>query len=305
MGGVLSSSSSFPVTPLTHPTASPAPALAGITLRPLGLGELLDSSFALYRRLFAPLVALQVICGLPGLAATIYGDAVGGAAVGARLVALLLNLVLGTMGTAATALLIGEVYLGRSLGVREALARVTGHFWTVVLTALLVGLISVLSALPTILAFGAAAVALASSTPSTMLVGAGLSLAALVAMALPLWVFGATSLSTIGLVLERLPTARGAVSRSWRLTAGARGRIMLLLFMLFTIIGIGVLGVGGLYASFSGAAFGAPSPLLSLLQAVVAAVLGPLVYCVLTLIYYDRRVRLEGFDLELLADTLA
>jgi membrane protein YdbS with pleckstrin-like domain len=38
--------------------------------------------------------------------------------------------------------------------------------------------------------------------------------------------------------------------------------------------------------------------------AVIQLFLYPLVYCVLTVAYYDLRVRKEGFDLEVLAQTL-
>ena len=40
------------------------------------------------------------------------------------------------------------------------------------------------------------------------------------------------------------------------------------------------------------------------LAAVVQTFLYPLFYCVLTVAYYDLRVRKEGFDLEVLAQTL-
>jgi hypothetical protein len=38
--------------------------------------------------------------------------------------------------------------------------------------------------------------------------------------------------------------------------------------------------------------------------AVVQMLLYPLLYCVLTVAYYDLRVRKEGFDLEVLASNL-
>ena len=41
-----------------------------------------------------------------------------------------------------------------------------------------------------------------------------------------------------------------------------------------------------------------------ILAGVVQLFLYPLFYCVLTVVYYDLRVRKEGFDLEVLAQTL-
>jgi hypothetical protein len=286
----------------TAPDFTPA-APAAIALRPLGLGELLDAAFAIYRHLFGALVALQVVCGLPGLAATIYADASGGA-VGARFVALLFNLVFGSAATAATAVMIGEVYLGRSIGMVDALRRVTPRLGTLVLTSVLVGLATGLAALPAILAFGAGTGALASGTSSLLLVGGGLLLVGVAALFLPLLVFSATSLSTITLVLERLPSGTAAVKRSWALTAGARGRIMVLLFLLLVVIGALLVGIGAAYGLFVDESMGVGSPVLSILQALLQALLGPIVYCVLTLVYYDRRVRLEAFDLDLLSESL-
>ncbi|HEX6668828.1 MAG TPA: hypothetical protein VF061_04690, partial [Gemmatimonadales bacterium] len=48
----------------------------------------------------------------------------------------------------------------------------------------------------------------------------------------------------------------------------------------------------------------APGMLTLAVVGVVQILLYPLFYCVLTVAYYDLRVRKEGFDLEVLASTL-
>jgi hypothetical protein len=50
-----------------------------LTLRALSLGELLDASFGLYRRLFVPLVFVSVVTQAIPLALSIYIEAAGGA----------------------------------------------------------------------------------------------------------------------------------------------------------------------------------------------------------------------------------
>jgi heme/copper-type cytochrome/quinol oxidase subunit 2 len=112
-------------------------------------------------------------------------------------------------------------------------------------------------------------------------------------------------------VLEPRMSASAALSRSWELTRGARWRIFGLGMTLVVLIYVPVLAIGGLFALAMPQAAGANYG-----PAVAATVIGiavgglvqmfiyPLLYCVLTVTYYDLRVRKEGFDLELLASTL-
>jgi uncharacterized BrkB/YihY/UPF0761 family membrane protein len=111
-------------------------------------------------------------------------------------------------------------------------------------------------------------------------------------------------------VLEpRSPSA--ALSRSWELTRGSRWRIFGLGLTLLVLLYIPVVAVTGLVAVIlpqaAGERFGPAS--LSTISAiaiggVVQMFIYPLFYCVLTVTYYDLRVRKEGFDLELLASAL-
>lgn len=289
-------------------TAIPA-ASAATVLRPLGVGELLDAGFALFRRLFAPLVLLQLLCGLPGLAISVYGASAGGSTdIGATLLGGLFNLALGTIGAAATSLIIGEAYLGRSLSVGEAVRRTLPRFGTLLLCGLLVGLVLLLAFLPAFAAFTSAGLLLGlgggAADPGKMMLGAGLGLAGLVAMLLPLWVGSGVSLASIALVLERRDSAGESVARSWQLSRGGRGRIMLVFFLLLLILMLAFMGVG-LVLGFLGAADAtSDGPLATLGTGLLTFVLTPLFYCVLTLIYYDRRIRTEAFDLDVLAQQL-
>lgn len=289
-------------------TALPVSAAATV-LRPLGVGELLDAGFALFRRLFVPLVLLQLICGLPGLAVSIFGESAGGAAgTTGTLIGGLLNLVFGTIGAAATSLIIGEAYLGRALAVGDAVRRVMPRFGTLLLCGLLVGLVLLLAFLPALAAFTSAGVMMGLSggagDPGKMLVGAGLGLAGLVAMVLPLWVASGTSLASIALVLERRDSASDSVARSWQLSRGGRGRIMLVFFLLMLILLLAFMGVGVVLGLFGAPDAAGNSPLVTLGTGLLTFALTPLFYCVLTLVYYDRRIRTEAFDLDVLAQQL-
>jgi uncharacterized membrane protein len=112
-------------------------------------------------------------------------------------------------------------------------------------------------------------------------------------------------------VLEAGRSASGALSRSWELTRGSRWRIFGLGLTLFVLLYIPVVAISGLVAVLvprgAAAGFGASSTATIVALAiggVVQLFIYPLFYCVLTVTYYDLRVRKEGFDLELLASSL-
>jgi hypothetical protein len=103
-----------------------------------------------------------------------------------------------------------------------------------------------------------------------------------------------------------------ALGRSWRLARGDRLRIlgivviMGLIFMLPTMAILTVAGAGGMYSPDGVQSYS----LLRLLLEQVVGVLGyalamPLFIAGLVLLYFDRRVRTEAYDLELATERLA
>src|SRR5262245_50339283 len=105
-------------------------------------------------------------------------------------------------------------------------------------------------------------------------------------------------------VLESLPSAFDAFGRSWELIRGARGRI----FGLVLVAGL----ISNVLPSLVMTAMGQlvlelfPIALLpwTILSVAVPILLAPIITCILTLGYYDLRVRREGFDLQLLSQQL-
>jgi hypothetical protein len=67
------------------------------------------------------------------------------------------------------------------------------------------------------------------------------------------------------------------------------------------IIAIGFMG--GMIAAGRGSGPGSVGTTVA--TSITTLLLTPLVYCVLTLLYYDLRVRKEAFDLEVLASSLS
>jgi uncharacterized membrane protein len=117
------------------------------------------------------------------------------------------------------------------------------------------------------------------------------------------------ALAIPAVVLEPGLSPSAALSRSWELTRGARWRIFGLGLTLIVLIYVPFIAITTLLALLipSGQAFRTDSwPMIVVLAAggIVQMFIYPLFYCVLTVAYYDLRVRKEGFDLELLASTL-
>lgn len=251
------------------------------TLRPLSVGEILDVSFSLYRTHFGPLVMVALICtGLPFLL-SLFLESAGGMLANPllTLVYYMILVVLSSLATAATVHIVSESYLGRPLTAGEALSRSTPLLGRLILCSLLMAFV---------VGFGL----LCFLVP-------GIILACGLILAFP------------ALVLEPGLTATGALSRSWNLTRGSRGRmfgLILTMGILFYVPFAAIGAVAALLIPRSGVSAGALAGGIGLttiaLIGVLQLFLYPLFYCVITVAYYDLRVRKEGFDLEVLASTL-
>ncbi len=247
-----------------------------LALRPLSAGEIIDVSFQLYRRHFAALATVALVCsGVPVLV-NVFIEASGGPFANLRLsfAYLILLTVLSSIGTAATVFIVSESYLGRALGPRQALARATPLLGRLVLCSILFTM--------------AVMIGLVLFFFPGVIAGVGLVLA------FP------------SLVLEDL-TPSAALGRSWELTRGFRWRMFGLLVTLLVLLYIPITalsGVASMMVARASASGGTSTLVAVLLGAVIQLLLYPLFYCVLTVAYYDLRVRKEGFDLEVLASTL-
>jgi hypothetical protein len=209
---------------------------------------------------------------------------------------LLLTIVLGALATAATVFLVSETYLGNSISGGEAIQRATKFLWRLILLtmamSLVIGLGLIIFLLPGIL------------TSSYTLVGLAIIPGVIVALV----IFTGLLVSTQALVLEDAsPTT--ALSRSWHLTRGFRWKMLGLVIVVGIIIAIPALALsflqGGSMATKAAGQFSSADIAWEIVAQFVSTLIYPLLYCALTVAYYDLRVRKEGFDLELLESTLA
>jgi hypothetical protein len=248
--------------------------MATPVLRPLALGELLDVSFALYRMLFAPLFLVALVAhGLPSLL-EIYIGASGGFAANLLFGVgnLVLSVILGAVGVAATTFIVSDHYLGGSTTALGAFARSWEYLGRLVVMSILASFLIGVGVL--------------------LLIVPGIIVAAGLAVAPP------------AVVLERIGSATEGLRRSWDLTRGYKGKVAGTLFVALLLVMLPSIALGGLVAAGT---LLAPGGLETLLQAAVillSVLIYPFLNVAITVLYYDLRVRKEGFDLEVLATSL-
>jgi uncharacterized membrane protein len=237
-------------------------------LRPLALGELLDVSFALYRQLFGSLIIVGLATGAPALIVDVYIEQLGGPEAAPTLwfMNLMFSLILGAIGVGASTLIVSDSYLGDRPHAGAALGRVVPFVGRMIVLTILTGCVVFLGLL--------------------LLIVPGIILACGLAL-------GATSL-----VLESLPGPVRAMQRSWELTRGHRGKLFLALLVSFFLLMIPAAGLGAVSAFFG------MEVLFTVVSVVLGVLISPFIYVTVTVLYYDLRVRKEGFDLEMLSEHL-
>jgi hypothetical protein len=297
----------------------------------MGIGELLDSAFVLYRRNLLLLVAITAVVqvpfavlnlvvfqllgvgadldaagspgflGTPGNPGSALTDAqlnaVKGLAVYLALVVAVQMLVVLPLSLAAMSRAVSDRYLDRpaSLGssYAAALRRLGPLLGAILLLLLIVAGVSAL------MVGGVLASSLAGAFG--ILPAIGLLLAWL--LSLPLIAVRSTLFSQ-AIVVEGVGSA-GGLRRSWRLTHRFFWRtfaILLVVFILQTMVGWVLQIPVGLLVS--GTTTGTQELVSQAIGAVTSVVVSPLSLIALTLVYYDLRIRKEAFDIEMLAASL-
>lgn len=269
-------------------------------LKPLTIGQLLDRAIRLYRQhflLFIGIIALSqipasifavllvLITTRPGIVGSNFTVAGVGIAVG------LVSFLVSQIGVAALTRAVGEIYLGKTIGITEAYRQTSGRWLTLIgaslACGLLVGALFVFFVIPCI-GWAAAIPGLGFVVFFSMVV---------VPLLAPI------------IVLEG-KSGSAAISRAWSL---ARQRFWWLLgFMLVLAIFSQLIVTGPvLLTQFFVLSMldTVDQTVLAVLQQLISFLLSviylPLQWTCITLLYFDIRVRTEGFDLALLATETA
>jgi len=281
-------------------------------LRPLTTGEILDRTFFLYRSDFWLYVGLASIAAgvsvltsiarltylhFKGVVVTSPGAAMVG--VGFSIVGGILYFAAYCVTHAATVSAVSSIYLGEQTSIGRAFDAVKGHWLRYCLIALWQS-------------WSAGWIFVLMIAPIGVMAGLGVKnfnglIALLVFFALGSLVYGViayirNSLAIPAAVMEDLEVPR-AMRRSKQLVTGRKGRIFLLLLLLFALYSV----AGALQFPFallllhSRSAEHIVGQFISLLVAFLCSCLiGPVASIALCLFYIDERVRREAFDIEFL-----
>jgi hypothetical protein len=235
-----------------------------VHLRPRSIPELVDAAVPLLRRHYLLLVTASAVLMLPALVLEV---ALPPELVG---IAKIASNLLFALLDAATITIVSDAYLGNTPDLSSTLRAVGMRSGSLIGASILRGLIIVLG---------------------------------LVLLIVPGVVFFAWSFAMPMVIMIEGHDAGSAFTRSRELVRGNVWRVLLTILLAFVIVF--VLGVaGGAALGALGSAIGLPSRTVTLLGELSIICFYPIGSVVGTLLYYDLRIRNEGFDLEVMAREL-
>ena len=287
-------------------------------LKPMEMGEVLDGAFTLYRRHFGLFLRLSVAVMWLPVALAVYlrlrfagsgPEQMIGAIQDHLLTGILVVLFVAVAYTLARLLLtagsihiISASYLGRQPTLGEALSlgasRILPLFLVAVGKDLLIFMIGI-----------AGAVGVGILAALGKVVGTAVSVLLVLAASCTLiwfvvYVACGYGLTTPVIVLEELSSSFDAFGRSWELTRTFKLKLLglaVIAYLIANFVPSAFVGGVGAYAALANPSL---QPAVIVVSALLPIVLAPILPCVFTLLYYDLRVRREGFDLQLLGQQL-
>lgn len=265
--------------------------MSDIVLRPRSATELVDASFQLYRRdplqfmvgLGLVYVPWMLVIALSGLTTTVRGGAPP--SMGEGVILVFGGLLVYLFSNGVTTVLANDLYFGRVANVGRAFGSVTRHFVQLTIAVLVVALAMVGVTVPATIA-----VAVSATGLGPFVVFGGV-LAIFFLLGLIYTFFFATK----QVVLLEDRSGLASLRRSLFLSTGLKWHVFSTLALIL-LINIAFLGGVMLVAAMI------PSQVFQLVvQTLVSVVVYPLLGIAETMLYYDTRIRREGFDIEYLA----
>jgi hypothetical protein len=251
-----------------------------ISLEPMTTGMILDRTFRIYKQNFAVMIALSAIVNVPLLALTIGAPLLQRVDVVFACLAVLIGgltfligmLIVGPLVTGAATKAVGEIFLGNEITAVTALKFAWKYVVTLLLIQIVVGLIVFVGLI--------------------LLVVPGI-----------MWMLSYSLVAPIT-VLEKSTNQSAIRQRSWNLIAGNRWKafgILVVILIAQFLPSSASLVIQMSYGpeSITGVVLG---NIVSGIAGLLTYPLGPIAF---TLLYYDLRIRKEGFDLEMLSRAIA
>jgi hypothetical protein len=296
-------------------------------LRPLGVGDVLDRTFNVYKSkplIFIGLSAiwyLLLVLVLIAVAAAVFAGAlaafarqaatpspeqIAGAAVGIIgfvIVAIVVAILLFSAQSAALVHAAARRYLAKEVTIGESFRAGLSAAGRLFVAGILVFLaIAALWVLVFAVA-GIVAAVVREPVVSALVIGLGV----IVAIVGTFYLAASWLVAPVVVVIEKMgPVA--ALGRAWRLSDGNRWRIIgiqVLLGILNLVLSVLIAGIfGGLTAAGQPGQFGVTTLVENLVNFASTIVWAPVEWIAFTVLYYDLRVRKEAFDLQLAAEAL-
>jgi Membrane domain of glycerophosphoryl diester phosphodiesterase len=291
--------------------------MATMHLRPRSFSELIDATFEIIRARLRPIATVGGLMILPGaimslVMATMVPELMTPSrnpqalqALGAKfwmifLVLFPISTVVYALGSTALVAIASSAYLGGHADVAEGFALARRRMWPVIGTWLLKALLvfAPFMALTMIVGVLAKTMGTAGTAAGGVLVFLGmLAWLVLAPILLLRW--------AVSMPVAALESAgpSAALRRSGVLTKGSKGRLFGL-YIVFFLVFFAMYAVGAMIGGMTGAMFDSPT-FANVLGNIMSMVLYPLLAVLQTVVYYDLRIRTEGFDLEVMAGGLS
>ena len=275
--------------------------MAAFEIRPRRATELVDASFQLLRRFYPPLLTVSAIAMAPGVFLRILmRDKLSDPTAlmtnrGAAFGAIALSSLCIAIADAVLIVAASEGYLEGNVDLARALSAGASRLFSVIV-AVLLRYLMIFSIVVVLGIFAAILIPKMASSKST----AGVGLIFLLMPFLIWWSIYAglrTFAVTPAVLLERFGPL-SSLGRSWRLSKDCVWHIFFslgLAWLLYFIIALIATTIGAMVLSTS---------LTGILSAILIIPIYPLLAVVSTLLYYDLRIRKEGFDLEMMSRDL-
>jgi hypothetical protein len=267
---------------------------------PMTVGMVLDKSFRLYVQNFPLMIGISAIFSVPMLALSLIVLAPPFVASGTAnallfatsvligaLVSIVGFVIVYPLTIGATTKAVSERYLGNAVTIRSALREAWGSIGTLLLNQLVVGIIVAVGFI--------------------LLIVPGVLWLLSYSLIVPVAILEtrARSLSVTGAPMPLQTLDRAQIRRrSWDLVQGNRGKVFLVLIV-FVILGLLLRSATGFVV---GLGVDRTSPMYFVLDSIIGNVIEVLSYplqtIAITLLYYDIRIRKEGFDLEMLSHAI-
>jgi len=288
-------------------------------LRPRSVTELVDAAFQLVRLHYVQFVSISAVFLIPAiLVQALFARSTGpfvipsatgttgqtlapGAILPFTLVALVVGL-LGLLGTAAVVVGVSDSYVHDRVDVGQAVRRVLGRFGPIIGGAVGQALAMAISAF--ILVFGAMLVV----GVLVLVLPKGTATALMGVLVVPIVLIGEVAVFArvfavpMVIVLEG-GTVGHAFSRSLELTRGSVGRVIGVL-VLTGLIFLALFGAILFFIGYLSAVAPRGGPMYAVLSSVINIFAYPIYTVFITLLYYDLRIRKDGFDLEVMSREL-